>query len=185
MQFLTSVAAIGIVGVTSSYAILFGGFDYTLTMSEITWEMAEAEAVANGGHLASITSIEEQEFIIETFGSVGDLWIGLNDIETEGTFAWTDGTNFDGEVFNFWHTPYEPNGFTSENVVELRQVWDGDWNDAPGTDLQFGIIKTEVTPGSPGTPTNPGTSVPDTGGSLLLFGTGLAALVAARKKARR
>ncbi len=172
MNFLTSVATIGLLSATSSHAILFGGFDYTLTMAEVSWEMAEAEAQAQGGHLASIHSEEEHNFIWETFGGQ-DLWIGFNDVAVEGEFVWSDGSSFDYSNFQ----PGDPNnglGFGAENYGELKNGFDGMWNDATGDCPHFGVIKTPAP-----------VSVPDTGGSLLLFGTGLAALIAAKKKARR
>src|SRR5262249_22655581 len=76
-----------------------------------TWLPAEAEAVALGGHLASITSAAEQNFIVNTFLSGANdrniLWLGLNDQAVEGTFVWSSGepvtyTNFQGG---------EPNNF--------------------------------------------------------------------------
>lgn len=183
--------------IAPSSAVIFGGYNYTLTMGELNWQAAELAAINNGGHLASIHSLEEQEFLWNTFGAdeegnARDLWIGLNDISIEGEYEWTDGSSFD---FSLWHAPDEPNngaGFAAENVVELRAVWDGDWNDADANDLQFGIIKTAIDgSGTPNdTPNDTSNapvggapnSVPDTGGSLILLGTGLAALVAAKRR---
>ena len=93
MNFLTSIAAIGILGATSAHAVLFNGFEYTLTMEEVTWEMAEA--AANGGHVAPISSVEEQELLMSSFGTVGDLQTGGNDTAQGGNSA---STSTDAEI---------------------------------------------------------------------------------------
>src|SRR5262249_20345540 len=87
------------------------GHYYGLTNSAETWLAAEAEAVALGGHLASITSAAEQNFIVNTFLSGANSraieWLGLTDQAVEGTFVWSSGepvtyTNFQaGEPNNF------------------------------------------------------------------------------------
>ena len=47
-----------------------------------TWEEAEANANALGGHLVTINDADENEWIFKQFGT--GRWIGLNDIEEEG-----------------------------------------------------------------------------------------------------
>src|SRR5262245_36123374 len=55
------------------------------------WTDAEAQAVALGGHLATIRSKEEEDWIYNIFGYYGhpgrNLWIGLNDAQTPGQFV--------------------------------------------------------------------------------------------------
>ncbi len=65
-------------------------------LAESTWPEAEEEAVQLGGHLTSINSQAEQDWIIQTFNSLGgntnrNFLIGLNDRQTEGQFAWSSG----------------------------------------------------------------------------------------------
>ncbi|XP_042602310.1 C-type lectin domain family 17, member A-like [Cyprinus carpio] len=40
-------------------------------------------------------------------------WIGLTDIEVEGTWKWVDGSTL---TFWFWNS-YEPGGYTEENCI--------------------------------------------------------------------
>src|SRR4051812_33400035 len=64
------------------------GHRYALTDAAVSWDQAEAEAVALGGHLASVTSRAENDFILNNLNGG---WIGFNDIASEGKFAWTTG----------------------------------------------------------------------------------------------
>ena len=44
-------------------------------------------------HLVSVADLAENTFLVETMGAAGpSSWIGLNDIATEGQFAWSDGS---------------------------------------------------------------------------------------------
>jgi hypothetical protein len=76
--------------ISSSYAI-YSGHRYQLTEAGGTWEEAEAEAVALGGHLVTIDDANEQTWLRQTFGTQR-LWIGIDDYGEEGTWVWADGT---------------------------------------------------------------------------------------------
>ena len=194
MNFLTSIAAIGILGATSAHAVLFNGFEYTLTMEEVTWEMAEA--AADGGHVAPITSVEEQELLMSSFGTVGDLQTAGSKTAQGSDSALADDGEFDPEVFQLREAKDAPNDPTNESIDEMSEVWDSDWNNIPGFDQQFAVIKaaadeaenpssddlTDAGSSDTTAPTASAVNVPDTGSTLLLFGAGLAALVAAKKK---
>jgi Leucine-rich repeat (LRR) protein len=52
-----------------SDAPLFGGHRYKLVPGFVTWEEAKVQAAAMGGHLATITSREEDEWVRKTFGA--------------------------------------------------------------------------------------------------------------------
>ena len=61
---------------------------YTI-VSGTAWTTAEANAVSLGGHLVSINSQEEQDFVYSNFGpTLGDgedgKWIGATDKDSEG-----------------------------------------------------------------------------------------------------
>jgi hypothetical protein len=92
-----------------------------------TWADAEADCVAQGGHLASIHDAEAQEFVSATALAIpgGNWWIGLTDEAAEGTFVWTDGTPLG---FSAW-SKNEPSKTIEENCVHLTGWADGAWND--------------------------------------------------------
>ncbi|MEZ5340907.1 MAG: lectin-like protein [Acidimicrobiales bacterium] len=60
-----------------------------------------AEAAAAGGHLVTITSASENEFIRSNFLGEGgsSIWLGFTDAASEGTFAWVTGEPF---VYTNW-----------------------------------------------------------------------------------
>ena len=118
------------------------GHYYLPTLSD-TWAEAEAAAVQLGGHLAAITSAEEQAFLASTFGG-GLMWIGLTDEAEEGTWVWTSG---EATTYTNWASG-EPNGGTSENYAEMNWWGAGQWNDGDSTSKFPGLIELETAPNS-------------------------------------
>jgi hypothetical protein len=86
------------------------GHSYYL-LSESTWTDAEAFAQTLGGHLATINDASEDSWVYNTFATMGSpsrtLWIGLNDVASEGTFVWASG---EAVTYLNWHA-FEPNNF--------------------------------------------------------------------------
>ncbi|PCC71268.1 Putative metal-binding motif-containing protein [Nannocystis exedens] len=97
---------------------------------------AEADCVAQGGHLLSIPSQEIQDWAVaEAFAVAGsDWWIGLNDVDAEDDFVWTDGAPL---AFTAWNEG-EPNNVGEEDCVNLPTWSGGLWNDLGcGTPLPY------------------------------------------------
>ena len=80
---------------------LYNGHWYTLTKTWSTWEAAEAEAVAAGGHLVTINDADENAWLTKTFADAysrtgpGDAnlnaaWIGYC-LGPKGQWEWTSG----------------------------------------------------------------------------------------------
>lgn len=104
-----------------------------LLLSPATWTWSERAAAALGGHLATIRSQAEQDWVFNTLSSYGGmdrlLWIGLNDVAKEGTFVWSSGEPVN---FNYWATGEPNNALTGEDFVTLYQPGHsqaGRWND--------------------------------------------------------
>ena len=65
---------------------------YKRTDGALTWPDAEAQAQAWGGHLATVRSQAENDWLLSNFASDGNLyWIGYHDSVVEGQFEWSSG----------------------------------------------------------------------------------------------
>ncbi|XP_038065120.1 alpha-N-acetylgalactosamine-specific lectin-like [Patiria miniata] len=82
------------------------------------------------GHLASITSAEEDNLLYTMWMSVrgttgSGLWIGFTDEAEEGNFIWTDRS---AVSYTGWRSG-EPNNVGKEHCTNMPNGWDGEWND--------------------------------------------------------
>ena len=57
-------------------------------------------------------------------------WIGLSDLDTEGTFIWESGTELSGDVARHWYSGEPNNADGNENCVTVGHS-DGSMNDMP------------------------------------------------------
>lgn len=114
-----------------SDAEAFGGHHYKIfTIDDVTtWEAAKAYCESLDGHLAIITSSEENIFLYQLMvnGGYANAYFGLTDSYDEGNWIWMDGFE---PVYLNWHSG-EPN---SENANEDYAMFywkykDGTWND--------------------------------------------------------
>lgn len=77
------------------YKDINGKFCYKLFQGGRTFLEAESLCHGQGGHVTSIHSIEEYNFIEATFSKNIDLWVGLYREGTGQTWTYTDLTRFD------------------------------------------------------------------------------------------
>ncbi len=126
-----------------SYAGTFGGHKYFLSTTGRTWANANAEAMAAGAHLASITSAEENNFVTTTTSGLRT-WIGLNDVATEGTFVWTSG---EAVTYTNWEATEPNNSNGGEDFVITNWNNPGRWNDVVGssTDIFLALMEFDCT----------------------------------------
>jgi hypothetical protein len=153
--------AVGLVFSSSAEAAVFwsgNGNHYDFVAGQITWESAKAAAESltfNGvsGHLVTITSSAEDNFLLNSFGLIPNVWIGASDAEQEGSWKWVTGPET-GTIFWFgdatgvpvngaysnWNTGEPNNNFSSTGEMENYAVWnhqtaigqiDFAWNDIP------------------------------------------------------
>ncbi|XP_039915265.1 macrophage mannose receptor 1-like [Hirundo rustica] len=62
----------------------------------LTWHAARNNCIDFGGNLATISKKEEQAFLMSLLKNAAtDAWVGLNDINQEHTYLWTDGSPVD------------------------------------------------------------------------------------------
>ncbi|XP_045561153.1 uncharacterized protein isoform X2 [Salmo salar] len=101
---------------------------YTTTMIK-TWEESRKDCNERGAHLVIINSREEQTFINGLYGPGNETWIGLTNVDTEGTWKWVDGTPL---TTAYWKTG-KPSSYLGANqdCVEFfhRSSDLGEWND--------------------------------------------------------
>ncbi|XP_063296347.1 brevican core protein isoform X2 [Pelobates fuscus] len=105
----------------------FQGFCYKHFHARRSWEEAETHCRDYGGHLVSLMTPEEQDFINNQYREYQ--WMGLNDRTIEGDFQWSDGNPL---LYENWNHQQPDSYFLSgENCVVM--VWhdSGHWSDVP------------------------------------------------------
>ncbi|KAI6660002.1 hypothetical protein LOD99_14343 [Oopsacas minuta] len=103
-------------------------FSY-FTSTGTNWADARLQCVVSGYDLATVTSTEENTLMYSTASGSTSCWIGLNDLNAEGTFIWADGSD---STYRNW-TPGEPNNSGDEDCVYTRG--NTYWNDLECTPI--------------------------------------------------
>ncbi|XP_018084205.1 brevican L homeolog isoform X1 [Xenopus laevis] len=105
----------------------FQGFCYKHFHARRSWEEAENFCREAGGHLTSIMTPEEQEFLSNKYNDYQ--WTGLNDRTIEGDFQWSDGNPL---LFENWaHGQPDSYFLSGENCVVMVGHNEGKWSDVP------------------------------------------------------
>ena len=98
--------------------------------SEIfTWEEAQAYCESIGGHLATLTTAEENTAVFNFLTRPYETYFGLSDAEEEGVWKWVT-----GESFEFANWEYGlPDNFNGKD--HYAQFWETPekWNDNTGS----------------------------------------------------
>jgi cyclophilin family peptidyl-prolyl cis-trans isomerase len=113
------------------------GRPYRLVTTPRSWAAAEADAVAQGGHLAHVDSGEENAELVTSMAQSGAVWLGGLELATEGTYAWVDAPTqpfWNGAAVGYanWSGsgPDDSNGSQSR----VAMVASGQWEDHAATD---------------------------------------------------
>lgn len=108
---------------------------YELVETAKSWDDARADAdsrsyLGRPGHLASLTSADENAFVMASFSMPFRTWIGGwqpdGDTDVNAPWEWVTGETF---AYTNWG-PGEPNGGLSENHLDI--LFNGNWNDEAG-----------------------------------------------------
>ncbi|XP_020490895.2 macrophage mannose receptor 1-like [Labrus bergylta] len=107
--------------------IPYNGHCFQLIRQAQTWSGAQKGCRKEGGDLVSIYHVEDQSFVISQLGyaSIDELWIGLNDVRTEGLFDWSDHS---AVTFTSWEFG-KPAASTDADDCVLIRGENGNWAD--------------------------------------------------------
>lgn len=86
-------------------AVEYDGHYYKFFDKALSWKDAEAYCVEQGGHLASVNSKGEQNFLVNLTENepVDNIWIGGYRLQDDkDTWYWTDGSDFDYTNWDSW-----------------------------------------------------------------------------------
>ncbi|XP_052423963.1 C-type lectin domain family 10 member A-like isoform X4 [Carassius gibelio] len=98
---------------------IYHEFSFYYISSEMkSWTESRRYCTERGADLIIINNTEEQEFV-NTISGGAEVWIGLTDIEVEGSWKWVDGSTVTSEFW--WST--EPNGQRGENCALNNKRW--------------------------------------------------------------
>lgn len=106
----------------------FNGHSYYRSTSSMTWTAARQACTNMGGHLVTITSAAENNFVFNTWPSG---WIGFTDEAVEGQWRWVTG---EPVTYTNWNGG-EPNNVGNEDYAQF--VGGGKWNDLPNVSLPY------------------------------------------------
>jgi hypothetical protein len=106
---------------------------YSYVPGFFTWEEARLDAIARGGHLATITSEDENNTVSSVTDDLVFLdpnpgsWIGATDEDSEGNWVWVT-----GEPFGYTPPDFNPDNYQGSQhyiVTNYREIgfWDDDF----------------------------------------------------------
>lgn len=105
---------------------------YELFPEPLAWEAAEQRCVEWGGHLASVGSAEEDDFLAGWLAALGEggplvlgTWLGGTDAEDDGEFIWSDGAPLSYDAWG----PDQPNNGAGVDCIEKRSDEAARWHD--------------------------------------------------------
>ncbi|MCR4593927.1 MAG: leucine-rich repeat protein [Clostridiales bacterium] len=107
--------------------INYGATTYARFDFAVSWDEAKTACEKMGGHLATVTTADEESVISSLCNgnSMGGYWLGGTDEEAEGTWKWITGEKWS---YTAWGSSQPDNSGGKENYLEYYNVTCG-WND--------------------------------------------------------
>nr|Q8HY10.1 RecName: Full=C-type lectin domain family 4 member M; AltName: Full=CD209 antigen-like protein 1; AltName: CD_antigen=CD299 [Nomascus concolor]AAL89530.1 putative CD209L1 protein [Nomascus concolor] len=104
----------------------FQGNCYFISNSQRNWHDSVTACQEVGAQLVVIKSAEEQNFLqLQSSRSNRFTWMGLSDLNQEGTWQWVDGSPLSSSFQRYWNSG-EPNNSGDEDCAEFSG---SGWND--------------------------------------------------------
>ena len=112
--------------VPGCYSSSYGGKVYHFCMATLNWSDAGAYCRKYGKKLVTVNDASEDSWLVARASTydTGYWWIGLNDITSEGTFVWDDGST---STYTRWSGG--PNNQNNEDCVHFNCCGGTGWND--------------------------------------------------------
>ena len=105
-------------------AVEFNGHYYKAYNQKLAWHTAKAYCEKLGGHLATITSKEENDFVYEMVRKNGiSYWLGGTDEEQEGVWKWVT-----GEEWSFDNSGFD-NRWNNQDYLVMNYLNSNVWDD--------------------------------------------------------
>lgn len=116
----------------------YNGHYYELYDDILSWRDAEEYCKSLGGHLVTITSAKENDFVKSLAGKGNReyVYIGATDESTEGTWKWINGEAF--SYSNFAEGEPSVNGYEMEDYIRLSAST-GKWHDVKNVTDSIGV----------------------------------------------
>ena len=121
----------------------YNGHTYALLYNNIglSWDALERYCENMGGHLAAITSEEENTAVFNFLSQngVSEAYFGGTDEEEEGNWKWVTGEEWD---YTNWHSGEPNNSYGNEDYTIYSTNADT-WNDNNGTGTYYAVCEWE------------------------------------------
>jgi hypothetical protein len=178
----------------SVYQNSSNGHYYQLFTGSATWNAANSFTSSLSysgyqGHLATVTSQDENNWLLNTFGgaALADKSIGgtqaAGSLTRDSGWSWITGETWSFTLWNFGepNDNYSPTELGNENALQIaHNNTDGSWNDIPFTSYSPNGFLVEYS-----APLNPGNNAvpePSEWAAMGLLGAGLLGLVVKNRK---
>ncbi|XP_039262239.2 CD209 antigen-like protein D [Styela clava] len=120
-------------------------YKYWISQQATTWQVADEDCKSRHARLVakSIRDSSAQKTIFDAVRTSRlRLWVGLNDIQNEGSFIWSD-----GQTSTKSNTPWragEPNNYGNQDCGTIQYDWPTDLDDAPCSRIYRYICERDV-----------------------------------------
>ena len=112
-------------------------YPYSIVNGTFTWAQAKANALVQGGKLASLSDKSEADAVKAKFSdqSFSSLWLGGSDSVKEGTWVWESGAPW---IYTNW-TAVQPDNLDNADGLVLQN--NDEWTDSPVSETRGYLLE--------------------------------------------